>query len=223
MVRVTEVFDCWFESGSMPFAQVHYPFDNKDWFESHFPADFIVEYIGQTRGWFYTMMVLSTAIFDRPPFKNCICHGIVLDTEGIKLSKKLRNYPEPEMIWGKYGADSLRWYLSSSPVLKGQNLQIDMEGKGIADAQRLIITPLWNAFYFFCLYANAENVSLDTKGSNLKLAQERHWESAKEIDEKAYLEEAKLWIEEGASIVGGCCRTKPSYIKELRNNLKLKS
>ena len=102
MVRVTEVFDCWFESGSMPFAQVHYPFDNKDWFESHFPADFIVEYIGQTRGWFYTMMVLSTAIFDRPPFKNCICHGIVLDTEGIKLSKKLRNYPEPEMIWGKY-------------------------------------------------------------------------------------------------------------------------
>ena len=159
MIRVTEVFDCWFESGSMPFAQVHYPFENKNWFESHFPADFIVEYIGQTRGWFYTMMVLSTAIFDRPPFKNCICHGIVLDTNGVKLSKKLRNYPEPELIWEKYGADSLRWFLSSSPVLKGQNLQIDMEGKGISDAQRLIITPLWNAFYFFCLYANAENVS----------------------------------------------------------------
>lgn len=159
MKRVTEVFDCWFESGSMPFAQVHYPFENKNWFESHFPADFIVEYIGQTRGWFYTMMVLSTAIFDRPPFKNCICHGVVLDTNGVKLSKKLRNYPEPEMIWKKYGADSLRWFLSSSPVLKGQNLQIDMDGKGISDAQRLIITPLWNAFYFFCLYANAENVS----------------------------------------------------------------
>ena len=129
MVRVTEVFDCWFESGSMPFAQVHYPFENKNWFESHFPADFIVEYIGQTRGWFYTMMVLSTAIFDKPPFKNCICHGIVLDSNGVKLSKKLRNYPEPEMIWDKYGADSLRWFLSSSPVLKGQNLQMDMEGK----------------------------------------------------------------------------------------------
>jgi isoleucyl-tRNA synthetase len=91
MRRVSEVFDCWFESGSMPFAQVHYPFENKSWFESHFPADFIVEYIGQTRGWFYTMMVLSTAIFDKPPFKNCICHGIVLDTNGVKLSKKLRN------------------------------------------------------------------------------------------------------------------------------------
>ena len=110
MKRVPEVFDCWFESGSMPFAQVHYPFENKDWFESHFPADFIVEYIGQTRGWFYTMMVLSTAIFDKPPFKNSISHGIVLDTKGVKLSKKLRNYPEPEMIWKKYGADSLRWF-----------------------------------------------------------------------------------------------------------------
>ena len=151
MKRVPEVFDCWFESGSMPFAQVHYPFENKDWFESHFPADFIVEYIGQTRGWFYTMMVLSTAIFDKPPFKNSISHGIVLDTKGVKLSKKLRNYPEPEMIWKKYGADSLRWFFSSSPILKGQNLQIDMEGKGIADAQRQIITPLWNAFYFFTL------------------------------------------------------------------------
>ena len=210
MVRVTEVFDCWFESGSMPFAQVHYPFDNKDWFESHFPADFIVEYIGQTRGWFYTMMVLSTAIFDRPPFKNCICHGIVLDTEGIKLSKKLRNYPEPEMIWGKYGADSLRWYLSSSPVLKGQNLQIDMEGKGIADAQRLIITPLWNAFYFFCLYANAENVSA-----------KENYSSDNPLDIYALLKTKELIENIESNLekydISAACQAVPNFIDAINN------
>ncbi|MQF93482.1 MAG: isoleucine--tRNA ligase [SAR202 cluster bacterium] len=210
MVRVSEVFDCWFESGSMPFAQVHYPFDNKDWFESHFPADFIVEYIGQTRGWFYTMMVLSTAIFDRPPFKNCICHGIVLDTEGIKLSKKLRNYPEPEMIWGKYGADSLRWYLSSSPVLKGQNLQIDMEGKGIADAQRLIITPLWNAFYFFCLYANAENVSA-----------KENYSSDNPLDIYALLKTKELIENIESNLekydISAACQAVPNFIDAINN------
>ena len=210
MVRVTEVFDCWFESGSMPFAQVHYPFENKDWFESHFPADFIVEYIGQTRGWFYTMMVLSTAIFDRPPFKNCICHGIVLDTEGIKLSKKLRNYPEPEMIWGKYGADSLRWYLSSSPVLKGQNLQIDMEGKGIADAQRLIITPLWNAFYFFCLYANAENVSA-----------KENYSSDNPLDIYALLKTKELIENIESNLekydISAACQAVPNFIDAINN------
>jgi isoleucyl-tRNA synthetase len=91
--RVPEVLDCWFESGSMPFAQVHYPFENKQWFESHFPADFIVEYVAQTRGWFYTLVVLAPALFDKPPFRNCICHGVVLDETGAKLSKSLRNYP----------------------------------------------------------------------------------------------------------------------------------
>ncbi|RZP12938.1 MAG: isoleucine--tRNA ligase [Chloroflexi bacterium] len=210
MVRVTEVFDCWFESGSMPFAQVHYPFENKNWFESHFPADFIVEYIGQTRGWFYTMMVLSTAIFDKPPFKNCICHGIVLDSNGVKLSKKLRNYPEPEMIWDKYGADSLRWFLSSSPVLKGQNLQMDMEGKGISDAQRLIITPLWNAFYFFCLYANAENISA-----------KENYKSKNPLDIYALLKTKELVenIETNLSKydISSACQAVPNFIDAINN------
>ena len=118
MVRVEEVFDCWFESGSMPFAQVHYPFENKEWFESHFPADFIVEYIAQTRGWFYTLMVLSTALFERPPFLNAIGHGVVVDENGSKLSKRLNNYPAPDEVWTKYGADALRWFLVSSPILR---------------------------------------------------------------------------------------------------------
>jgi isoleucyl-tRNA synthetase len=210
MIRVSEVFDCWFESGSMPFAQVHYPFENKKWFESHFPADFIVEYIGQTRGWFYTMMVLSTAIFDRPPFKNCICHGIVLDTEGVKLSKKLRNYPEPEMIWKKYGADSLRWFLSSSAVLKGQNLQIDMEGKGISDAQRLIITPLWNAFYFFCLYANAESISA-----------KESYDSKNPLDIYALLKTGELIknVEKDLANydISSACQAVPNFIDAINN------
>ena len=99
MRRVPEVLDCWFESGSMPYAQVHYPFENKEWFDEHSPADFIVEYIAQTRGWFYTLHVLSTALFDRPAFHNVICHGIVLDEDGRKLSKRLRNYPDPEEVF----------------------------------------------------------------------------------------------------------------------------
>ncbi len=159
MRRVEEVLDCWFESGSMPFAQVHYPFENKQWFESHFPADFIVEYIAQTRGWFYTMMVLATALFDRPPFANCICHGVVLDESGNKLSKKLRNYPNPEEVCNTIGADALRWFLVSSPILRGADLQIDREGKAIQEVVRLVLNPLWNAYYFFTLYANADEVT----------------------------------------------------------------
>ena len=157
MRRVEEVFDCWFESGSMPFAQVHYPFENKQWFESHFPADFIVEYIAQTRGWFYTLMVLSTALFDEPPFLNAIGHGVVIDENGSKLSKRLQNYPSPDLVWNKYGADALRWFLVSSPILRGQNLIMDRTGSGIDSALRQVIVPLWNAVYFFNLYSNLEN------------------------------------------------------------------
>ena len=157
MIRVEEVFDCWFESGSMPFAQVHYPFENKDWFDSHFPADFIVEYIAQTRGWFYTLMVLSTALFDRPPFLNAIGHGVVVDENGLKLSKRLKNYPAPDEVFTKYGADALRWFLVSSPILRGQNLMMDSTGAGIDSALRQVIVPLWNASYFFTLYSNLEN------------------------------------------------------------------
>ncbi len=158
MRRVPEVLDCWFESGSMPFAQVHYPFENRAWFEHHFPADFIVEYITQTRGWFYTLMVLGTALFDRPPFENCICHGVVLDEDAQKLSKRLKNYPNPEAMFEIYGADALRWFLVSSAILRGADLQIDREGQSIREVVRLVLNPIWNAWYFFALYANSEGI-----------------------------------------------------------------
>ncbi len=159
MRRVPEVLDCWFESGSMPFAQVHYPFENKQWFESHFPADFIVEYVAQTRGWFYTLVVLATGLFDKPPFKNVICHGVVLDEHGQKLSKSLRNYPDPVELFEKTGADALRWFLMSSPILRGGDLGISKDGKQIHEVVRLVLNPIWNAYYFFTLYANTDGVS----------------------------------------------------------------
>ncbi|MEJ7796629.1 MAG: isoleucine--tRNA ligase, partial [Nocardioides sp.] len=121
MRRVTDVFDCWFESGSMPFAQVHYPFENADWFEDHYPGDFIVEYIGQTRGWFYTMHVLAAALFDKPAFSTCVSHGIVLGSDGNKMSKSLRNYPNVYEVFDRDGADAMRWFLMSSPILRGGN------------------------------------------------------------------------------------------------------
>jgi isoleucyl-tRNA synthetase len=156
--RVEDVFDCWFESGSMPYAQSHYPFENKEWFEEHFPADFIVEYVAQTRGWFYTLMVLSTALFDRPPFKNCICHGVVLDDKGQKLSKRLNNYADPMDVFSKYGSDAMRWVMVSAPIMHGGELLIDKEGNMIRDAVRLVLKPVWNAYHFFTLYANADGV-----------------------------------------------------------------
>ena len=154
MRRVPEVLDCWFESGSMPYAQVHYPFENKEWFENHFPADFIVEYVNQTRGWFYTLHVLATALFDRPPFRNAVCHGVVLAADGAKLSKRLRNYTDPEVIFTRQGADALRWYLMASPVLRGGDLR--MSDDGIDAVVRGVLRPLWNAYVFFCMYANAD-------------------------------------------------------------------
>ncbi len=156
MRRVGDVFDCWFESGSMPYAQVHYPFDNKEWFENHFPADFIVEAMDQTRGWFYTLTVLSTALHNKPAFKNCICTGLLMAEGGQKLSKRLKNYPDPNEVLDSIGSDALRWFLVSSPVLKGGNLAVDKEGKEISKAARVAQIPMWNAYYFFTLYANAE-------------------------------------------------------------------
>jgi isoleucyl-tRNA synthetase len=156
MRRVSDVFDCWFESGSMPFAQLHYPFENVELFEKNFPADFIVEYVSQTRGWFYTLMVLSTALFDRPPFRNCICHGVVLDENGKKLSKRLKNYPSPQEVFSTLGSDALRWYLVSSTIVRGGDIIIDSKGKGMSEVVRSVLNPLWNAYYFFCLYANAD-------------------------------------------------------------------
>ncbi len=167
MRRVPEVLDCWFESGSMPFAQVHYPFENKEWFEHHFPADFIVEYINQTRGWFYTLHVLASALFDRPAFNNVICHGILLDAKGRKLSKKLRNYTEPEEIFATKGADALRWYLMGSPIVRGGDLRLD--DSGIDDVLRQVIIPIWNAYYFFALYANADGIQAKPRASSEEL------------------------------------------------------
>ena len=155
MRRVPEVLDCWFESGSMPFAQVHYPFENREWFDSHYPGDFIVEYIGQTRGWFYTLHVLATALFDRPAFRSCVSHGIVLGNDGAKMSKSLRNYPDVNEVFDTFGSDAMRWFLMASPVLRGGNLIVTEQG--IRDAVRQAILPLWNCYYFFALYANAES------------------------------------------------------------------
>ncbi len=153
MRRVPEVLDCWFESGSMPFAQVHYPFENAEWFDDHYPGDFIVEYMAQTRGWFYTLHVLATALFDRPSFSTCVSHGIVLGDDGQKMSKSLENYPDPMGVFNTYGADAMRWYLLSSTILRGSDVAVT-EG-GIRDTVRHVILPFWNAWYFLTLYANA--------------------------------------------------------------------
>ena len=155
MRRVPEVLDCWFESGSMPFAQVHYPFENQEWFETHNPGDFIVEYVGQTRGWFYTLHVLATALFDRPAFKNAISHGIVLGNDGQKMSKSLRNYPDVNEVFDRDGSDAMRWFLMSSPILRGGNIAVTEAG--IREGVRQALLPIWNSYYFFALYANAAN------------------------------------------------------------------
>lgn len=153
MRRIEDVFDVWFDSGSMPYAQVHYPFENREWFDAHAPADFIVEYIGQTRGWFYVMHVLSTALFGRPAFTGVSCHGIVLGNDGLKMSKSLRNYPDVSEVFDRDGSDAMRWFLMSSSVLRGGNLVVTEEG--IRAGVREFVLPLWNAWYFFATYANA--------------------------------------------------------------------
>ncbi|MCV7279449.1 isoleucine--tRNA ligase [Mycolicibacterium flavescens] len=151
MRRIEDVFDVWFDSGSMPYAQVHYPFENQDWFDSHFPGDFIVEYIGQTRGWFYTLHILATALFDRPAFKTCVAHGIVLGNDGQKMSKSLRNYPDVTEVFDRDGSDAMRWFLMASPILRGGNLIVTEQG--IREGVRQVLLPLWNAYSFLALYA----------------------------------------------------------------------
>jgi isoleucyl-tRNA synthetase len=153
MRRVPDVLDVWFDSGSMPYAQVHYPYENQEWFETHNPGDFIVEYIGQTRGWFYTLHILATALFDRPAFRNVISHGIVLGSDGQKMSKSLRNYPDVSEVLDRDGSDAMRWFLMASPILRGGNLVVTEQG--IRDGVRQVILPLWNVYSFFTLYANA--------------------------------------------------------------------
>ncbi|MCH9667076.1 MAG: isoleucine--tRNA ligase [Actinomycetia bacterium] len=176
MRRIPDVLDVWFDSGSMPFAQVHYPFENQQWFaggaaedpgseeadteksgaEAHFPGDFIVEYIGQTRGWFYTLHILATALFDKPAFRTCVSHGIVLGNDGQKMSKSLRNYPAVSEVFDRDGSDAMRWFLMASPILRGGNLVVTEQG--IREGVRQVLLPLWNAYTFLALYAPAKGV-----------------------------------------------------------------
>ncbi len=154
MTRTSEVLDCWFESGSMPYAQMHYPFENKERFEKGFPADFIAEGLDQTRGWFYTLTVLGAALFEKPAFKNVIVNGIILSEDGKKLSKRLRNYAPPEEVLNELGADALRLFLINSPAVKAEDLRFSE--KGVMEMSRAVLLPFWNAYSFFITYANVD-------------------------------------------------------------------
>lgn len=151
MTRVSEVLDCWFESGAMPYGQTHYPFERKAEFEASFPGDFIVEYIAQTRGWFYTLVVLAAALFDERPFKNAICHGVILASDGRKMSKRLRNYPDPMELVETHGSDALRIALLQSPVVRGTDIRFS--SNAVREAVRRFCIPLWNCVHYFTAYA----------------------------------------------------------------------
>ena len=161
MTRIPEVLDCWFESGSMPYAQNHYPFENKDYFEKHFPANFISEGLDQTRGWFYTLTVLAAALFDRPAFENCVVNGLILASDGKKMSKSLRNYTDPAEVMSKFGADAIRLFLMHSPAVKADDLKYSDDG--VRDVLKGILIPLWNSYSFFVTYANIDNVKATGK------------------------------------------------------------
>jgi isoleucyl-tRNA synthetase len=154
MNRISEVLDCWFESGAMPYAQHHYPFENKELVEQNLPADFIAEGLDQTRGWFYTLLVLSTALFDRPPFKNVIVNGLILADDGRKMSKSLKNYPDPDVVVNEYGADALRAYLINSPLVRAEPMRFSEQG--VREVVRSVVLPLWNSYSFFATYAAVE-------------------------------------------------------------------
>lgn len=158
MHRIPEVLDCWFESGSMPFAQIHYPFENEERFASRFPANFIAEGIDQTRGWFYTLVVLSVALQDEVPFRNCVVNGHILAQDGRKMSKSLKNYEDPDVLLNEYGADALRTYLIDSPVLRGEPMRFTESG--LREVIRSVMIPLWNAYSFFTTYAQADAITL---------------------------------------------------------------
>ncbi len=158
--RTPEVLDCWFESGSMPYAQCHYPFENKENFETHFPGDFIAEGLDQTRGWFYTLTVLSTALFKRPAFKNVVVNGLILAEDGKKMSKRLQNYPDPKELINQYGADAIRLYMINSPVVRAEELKFSETG--VQHLMRDILIPLWNSYSFFVTYANIDSWQADS-------------------------------------------------------------
>ncbi|MFY1687315.1 isoleucine--tRNA ligase [Plantactinospora sp. WMMB782] len=208
MRRVPEVLDCWFESGSMPFAQVHYPFENREWFEHHYPGDFIVEYVPQVRGWFYTMHVLATALFDRPAFRNSVVHGIVLGSDGRKMSKSLRNYPDVYEMFDSYGSDAMRWTLMSSPVLRGGDVVVSETT--IRDSVRQVLLPYWNVWYFFSLYANAEGYQARRRTDSAHLLDRYVLAKTRELVETT---QAQL---DGYDI-SGACGTVRSFLDALTN------
>jgi len=154
MHRIPDVLDCWFESGSMPYAQVHYPFENKEYFEKHFPADFINEGLDQTRGWFYSLTVIAAGLFDSPAFKNCVVSGLVLAADGKKMSKSLHNYSDPVDVINKYGADALRFCLLNSAVVHAD--EVNFSDTGVEEVLKTLLIPLWNAYSFFVTYANID-------------------------------------------------------------------
>lgn len=158
MRRVPEVLDCWFESGSMPYAQIHYPFENRDVFEQTYPAQFIAEGLDQTRGWFYTLHVLATALFEQPSFRNCVVNGMILAEDGRKMSKSLRNYPDPMEVFATHGADAVRAFLINSPVLRAEPLRFSEDG--VRNVVRTALLPLWNTYSFFTTYAEADGITI---------------------------------------------------------------
>ncbi|TAK96640.1 isoleucine--tRNA ligase [Patescibacteria group bacterium] len=161
MTRIPDVLDCWFESGSMPYAQVHYPFENKEKFEASFPAEFIAEGIDQTRAWFYYLHAIASGIKDSPAFKNVVVNGMVLAADGKKMSKKLKNYPDPMEVVEKYGADALRMYLATSPVMAAENLNFNE--KEVSELTRGLFRMLWNSYSFFVMYANIDGYTPATR------------------------------------------------------------
>ena len=167
--RITDVLDCWVESGSMPFARLHYPFENKDEFEATFPADYIIEGQDQTRGWFYALMIISVALFDKPAFKVVSANGMALDEQKRKFSKSLHNYSDPSASFEKYGADAIRLFIQGSNFMKAEPICMDKEGTVFNESIKTILTPLWNAYHFFTLYANAGNITAteDTSSQNV--------------------------------------------------------
>ena len=210
MVRVPDVLDCWFESGSMPYAQLHYPFENKDFFEKNFPADFITEGDGQLRGWFYVLLILSTALFDRIPFKNCISYGIIVDEEGKKLSKRWRNYVDPNEAFKLYGSDAIRWLMMKSPALKGEEIRISKDGRDMKETLRLAIKPMINSYNFFCLYANSDNIK----------AEESFY--SENIMDKYILSKLKITVEKikthmDSYNVGLACKESEDFFEVLNN------
>lgn len=210
MVRVPDVLDCWFESGSMPYAQVHYPFENKEYFENNFPADFITEGDGQLRGWFYSLLVLSTALFDSCPFKNCISYGTIIDENGKKLSKRLRNYVDPYEAFEIYGSDSMRWLMLKSPALKGEEVRISKDGKDMKEALRLAIKPMLNSYNFFCMYANSDKIkaqkSFDSKNIMDIYILSKLKETVENIDKNM-----------NAYNIGSACRDTELFFETLNN------